>query len=62
MVVEVVFGAVLVVLALCAGLGGPLLAAHLQRQSARKQLLGREIDNQRIKEAASEATAGAYRK
>jgi hypothetical protein len=55
------FGALLVVLALCVGVGLPLLAVHFQQREVHERQLAAEIDHQRDVVADYEATVDTYR-
>jgi uncharacterized membrane-anchored protein YhcB (DUF1043 family) len=44
MVVEVVFGTILIILALCAGVGLPLLAVHFQQREVHERNLIAEVE------------------
>jgi hypothetical protein len=47
MVVEVVFGTILVILAVCAGVGLPLLAVHFQQREVHERNLAEEVERQK---------------
>jgi hypothetical protein len=55
------FGALLVILALCVGVGLPLLAVHFQQREVHERELTAEIDHQRDVVADYEATVDTYR-
>jgi hypothetical protein len=55
------FGALLVIVAVCVGVGLPLLAVHFQQREVHEQQLKEEIGFQRDVVADYEATVDAYR-
>ncbi|HTT59190.1 MAG TPA: hypothetical protein VMF33_04015 [Acidimicrobiales bacterium] len=55
------FGAVLVILALCVGVGLPLLAVHFQQREIHERELKEELDHKQAVVADYEATVDAYR-
>jgi hypothetical protein len=58
---EASFGALLVILAVCVGVGLPLLAVHFQQREVHERDLAAEIDHQREVVADYEATVDTYR-
>ena len=58
---EASFGAFLVILAVCVGVGLPLLAVHFQQREVHERDLAAEIDHQREVVADYEATVDTYR-
>ena len=58
---EASFGAFLVILAVCVGVGLPLLAVHFQQREIHERDLAAEIDHQREVVADYEATVDTYR-
>jgi hypothetical protein len=58
---EASFGAFLVILAVCVGVGLPLLAVHFQQREVHERELAAEIDHQREVVADYEATVDTYR-
>jgi len=58
---EASFGAFLVILAVCVGVGLPLLAVHFQQREVHERELTAEIDHQRDVVADYEATVDTYR-
>ena len=58
---EASFGALLVILAICVGVGLPLLAVHFQQREVHERELAAEIDYQREVVADYEATVDTYR-
>jgi hypothetical protein len=58
---EASFGALLVILAICVGVGLPLLAVHFQQREVHERELAAEIDHQREVVADYEATVDTYR-
>jgi hypothetical protein len=58
---EASFGALLVILAVCVGVGLPLLAVHFQQREVHERELAAEIDYQREVVADYEATVDTYR-
>jgi hypothetical protein len=58
---EASFGAFLVILAVCVGVGLPLLAVHFQQREVHERKLAAEIDHQREVVADYEATVDTYR-
>ena len=58
---EASFGAFLVILAVCVGVGLPLLAVHFQQREVHERELAAEIDHQRDVVADYEATVDTYR-
>jgi hypothetical protein len=58
---EASFGAFLVILAVCVGVGLPLLAVHFQQREVHERQLAAEIDHQREVVADYEATVDTYR-
>jgi hypothetical protein len=58
---EASFGALLVILAVCTGVGLPLLAVHFQQREVHERELAAEIDHQREVVADYEATVDTYR-
>jgi hypothetical protein len=58
---EASFGAFLVILAVCVGVGLPLLAVHFQQREVHERGLAAEIDHQREVVADYEATVDTYR-
>jgi hypothetical protein len=58
---EASFGALLVILAVCVGVGLPLLAVHFQQRGVHERDLAAEIDHQREVVADYEATVDTYR-
>jgi hypothetical protein len=59
--IEASFGAFLVILAVCVGVGLPLLAVHFQQREVHERELTAEIDHQRGVVADYEATVDTYR-
>ena len=59
--IEASFGAFLVILAVCVGVGLPLLAVHFQQREVHERQLADEIDHQRDVVADYEATVDTYR-
>jgi hypothetical protein len=55
------FGALLVIIALCVGVGLPLLAVHFQQREVHERQLADEINHQRGVVADYEATVDTYR-
>jgi hypothetical protein len=60
MVVEVVFGTILVILAICAGVGLPLLAVHFQQREVHERELAAEVDRQKEVAAVMEEKVEVY--
>jgi hypothetical protein len=58
---ETSFGAFLVILAACVGVGLPLVAVHFQQREIHERDLAAEIDHQREVVADYEATVDTYR-
>lgn len=46
MVIEVVFGTILIILAVCAGVGLPLLAVHFQQREVHERDLVAQVEEQ----------------
>ena len=55
------FGALLVILAVCVGVGLPLLAVHFQQREVHERQLHEEIDHQRAVVDDFASTVDAYR-
>jgi Na+/H+ antiporter NhaB len=55
------FGALLVIVAVCVGVGMPLLAVHFQQREVHERELAAEIDHHRDVVADYEATVDTYR-
>jgi hypothetical protein len=60
MVVEVVFGTILVILAVCAGVGLPLLAVHFQQREVHERNLAAEVERQKEVAAVMEEKVEVY--
>jgi hypothetical protein len=60
MVVETVFGTILVILAVCAGVGLPLLAVHFQQREVHERNLAAEVDHQKEVAAVMEEKVEVY--
>jgi uncharacterized membrane-anchored protein YhcB (DUF1043 family) len=55
------FGALLIIIAVCVGVGLPLLAVHFQQREVHERQLKDEIDRKQEVVADYEATVDAYR-
>ncbi len=55
------FGALLIILAVCVGVGLPLLAVHFQQREVHERQLKEEIDHKEEVVADFEETVNAYR-
>ena len=60
MVVEVVFGTILIILAVCAGVGLPLLAVHFQQREVHERNLVAEVEHQKEVTAVMEEKVKVY--
>ncbi|HWD96229.1 MAG TPA: hypothetical protein VG246_07410 [Acidimicrobiales bacterium] len=60
MVVEVVFGTILIILAVCAGVGLPLLAVHFQQREVHERNLVAEVEHQKEATAVMEEKVEVY--
>jgi hypothetical protein len=55
------FGALLIILAVCVGVGMPLLAVHFQQREVHERQLVAEVEHQRDVVADYETTVDTYR-